>query len=81
VICGKTGTAQNPHGKDHSLFIAFAPRDNPKIAIAVIVENGGYGATWAAPMATLMIEQYLNNGATTQVPTLLDRILKGIVDQ
>jgi penicillin-binding protein 2 len=48
---------------------------------AVIVENGGYGATWAAPMATLMIEQYLNNGATTQVPTLLDRILKGIVDQ
>jgi penicillin-binding protein 2 len=81
VICGKTGTAQNPHGKDHSLFIAFAPRDNPKIAIAVIVENGGYGATWAAPMATLMIEQYLNNGATTQVPTLLDRILKGVVDQ
>jgi penicillin-binding protein 2 len=81
VICGKTGTAQNPHGKDHSLFIAFAPRENPKIAIAVIVENGGYGATWAAPMATLMIEQYLNKGATTQVPTLLDRILKGVVDQ
>ena len=49
-ICGKTGTAQNPHGEDHSVFIAFAPKDNPKIAIAVYVENGGYGASWAAPI-------------------------------
>ena len=57
--CGKTGTAQNPHGKDHSIFIAFAPRNNPKIAISVIVENAGYGATWAAPIAFLMIEKYL----------------------
>ncbi|MCC7298430.1 MAG: penicillin-binding protein 2, partial [Bacteroidia bacterium] len=81
VICGKTGTAQNPHGKDHSLFIAFAPRVNPKIAIAVIVENGGYGATWAAPISTLMIEHYLNKGQEPQVPFLLDRILKGVVDQ
>lgn len=61
VICGKTGTAENPHGKDHSLFVAFAPRENPKIAIAVIVENGGYGSTWAAPIASLMIEQYLTH--------------------
>jgi len=48
-ICAKTGTAQNPHGKDHSLFVAFAPRENPKIAICVVVENAGFGATWAAP--------------------------------
>lgn len=59
TICGKTGTAQNPHGKDHSVFIAFAPRDNPKIAIAVYVENAGYGSTMAAPIASLMIEKYL----------------------
>jgi len=58
-ICGKTGTAENPHGEDHSIFMAFAPKDNPKIAIAVYVENGGYGATWAAPITSLMIEKYL----------------------
>ncbi|MEX1189168.1 MAG: penicillin-binding protein 2 [Bacteroidia bacterium] len=59
TVCGKTGTAQNPHGKDHSIFIAFAPMDNPQIAIAVYVENAGFGATWAAPIASLMIEKYL----------------------
>lgn len=58
-ICGKTGTAENPHGKDHSIFIAFAPMQNPKIAIAVYVENAGFGATWAAPIASLMIEKYI----------------------
>lgn len=57
--CGKTGTAQNPHGNYHSNFIAFAPADHPKIALAVIIENGGYGATWAAPIASLMIEKYI----------------------
>lgn len=57
--CGKTGTVQNPHGDDHSIFIAFAPLDNPKIALSVIVENSGYGSTWAAPIASLMIEKYL----------------------
>jgi penicillin-binding protein 2 len=57
--CGKTGTAQNPHGKNHSIFMAFAPKDNPKIAIACVVENSGYGATWAAPIATLIMEKYL----------------------
>jgi penicillin-binding protein 2 len=65
VMCGKTGTVENPHGKDHSVFVAFAPRDNPKIAIAVVVENSGYGATWAAPIASLMIEKYLK-GYTTK---------------
>jgi penicillin-binding protein 2 len=59
IICGKTGTAQNPHGKDHSVFIAFAPKDNPQIAIAVYVENAGFGATYAAPVASLMIEKYI----------------------
>jgi len=59
-VCGKTGTAENPHGEDHSVFIAFAPKDDPKIAIAVYVENAGFGATFAAPVASLMIEKYLN---------------------
>ena len=61
VICGKTGTVENNKGKDHSVFIAFAPRDNPKIALACIVEHSGnYGGTWAAPIVSMMIEQYLN---------------------
>ena len=59
IICGKTGTAQNPHGKAHSVFVAFAPKDDPKIAIMVFVENAGSGATYAAPIASLMIEKYL----------------------
>lgn len=59
IICGKTGTAQNPHGKDHSIFVAFAPKDDPRIAIAVYVENAGFGSTFAAPIASLMIEKYL----------------------
>jgi penicillin-binding protein 2 len=58
-MAGKTGTADNPHGKPHSNFIAFAPVENPKIAICVIVENAGFGATWAAPIASLMIEKYI----------------------
>lgn len=63
-ICGKTGTAQNPHGDDHSIFMAFAPREDPKIAISVYVENAGFGATWAAPIASLMIEKYLKGTIT-----------------
>ena len=58
-VCGKTGTAQNPRGADNSVFICFAPMDDPKIAIAAYVENGGFGATYAAPMASLMVEKYL----------------------
>ncbi|AKQ46507.1 peptidoglycan glycosyltransferase [Rufibacter radiotolerans] len=65
VVCGKTGTVQNPHGKDHSVFIAFAPKDNPKIAIAVYVENAGGGAVAAAPMASLLIEKYLTDTIKT----------------
>lgn len=59
-VCGKTGTAENPHGDDHSIFIAFAPRDNPKIAIVVYVENAGFGGVWAAPISRLMIEKYIS---------------------
>ncbi len=60
-ICGKTGTAENPFGENHSVFIAFAPMDNPQIAISVVVENAGFGSTWAAPIASLMIAKYLNS--------------------
>ena len=59
-ICGKTGTAQNPHGKDNSVFICFAPKDNPKIAVAAYIENAGFGASWACPIASLLVEKYLN---------------------
>jgi penicillin-binding protein 2 len=59
VICGKTGTAENPFGEDHSIFVAFAPKDDPQIAIAVYVENVGFGSTFAAPIASLMIEKYM----------------------
>ena len=58
-MAGKTGTAQNSHGRDHAIFIGFAPVDDPKIAVAVVVENAGFGATWAAPIASMMMEQYL----------------------
>ncbi|MFN5148054.1 MAG: penicillin-binding transpeptidase domain-containing protein [Flavobacteriia bacterium] len=65
VICGKTGTVQNPHGDDHSTFIAFAPMYKPKIAIAVFIENAkGGGGLWAAPTASLMIEKYINRKVT-----------------
>ena len=71
-ICGKTGTAQNPRGADNSVFICFAPMDHPKIAIAAYVENGGFGATYAAPIASLMVEQYLK-GETSR-PWLEERM-------
>lgn len=64
-IAGKTGTAQNPHGKDHAYFICYAPADNPKIAIAVVVENVGFGATYAAPIAKKLIETYLKKQSNT----------------
>lgn len=63
--CGKTGTAENPHGADHSVFMAFAPVDNPRIAISVYVENGVWGARYAAPIASLLIEKYLNDSIMT----------------
>jgi penicillin-binding protein 2 len=76
TVCGKTGTSQNPHGEDHSVFIAFAPRDNPKIAIAVYVENSGYGGRFAAPIASLMIEKYLNRFIRENRKYLEDRMLE-----
>lgn len=57
-VCGKTGTSQNPHGDDHSLFLGFAPKDNPQVAIAVVVENGRFGATNAVPVARLMLQKF-----------------------
>jgi len=67
TVCGKTGTVQNPHGEDHSVFIAFAPKENPKIAIAVVIENSGYGSVWAAPVASLLIEKYLKGYTNRKV--------------
>ena len=77
TVCGKTGTAQNPHGRDHSLFVGFAPKENPKIAIGIMVENGGWGSDWAAPIATLMMEKYLTD--TIKRPQLEKRMLDGVI--
>lgn len=74
--CAKTGTAQNPHGKNHSWFVAFAPKDDPKIAVAVVVENAGYGATWAGPIAGFMMEQYLNDSIAGDRLAEVERISK-----
>lgn len=73
TVGGKTGTAENPHGPDHSIFMAFAPVENPQIAIAVVVENAGFGSTWAAPIASLMIEKYIKGEVTR--PNLEKRVL------
>ncbi len=59
-FCGKTGTSQNAHGEDHSVFFGFGPRENPTIAIAVFIENAGFGGTWAAPIASLIVEKYVH---------------------
>lgn len=66
VVCGKTGTAQNPHGKDHSAFVGFAPRQNPQIVVAVYIVNGGFGATYGVPIGRLMMEYYLNKGILSE---------------
>ena len=73
-VCGKTSTAQNPRGADNSLFICFAPMDNPKIAIAAYVKNGGFGASFAAPIACLMVERYLKG--TVKRTALEERMKK-----
>lgn len=75
AICGKTGTVENPHGDDHSTFLSFAPKDNPKIAISVYVENGVWGSRWAAPIAGLMIEKYLTDSISN--PALEKRMIEG----
>ncbi|MDP3359263.1 MAG: penicillin-binding protein 2 [Lutibacter sp.] len=78
-ISGKTGTSENPHGQDHSIFIAFAPKDNPKIAIAVFVENGYWGSRWAGPIATLMIEKYLTGKIGR--PLVEESMMKGSIQE
>lgn len=75
VVCGKTGTIQNPHGKDHSAFFAFAPKENPKIAILVYVENGEWGAAYGAPIAGLLIEKYLTGKVAKRKDYLEKRML------
>lgn len=77
-VGGKTGTVQNPHGEDHSLYIGFAPLDEPKIAIAAVVENAGFGASWAMPIANLMMEQYLLGTVNRQY--LLDKFENTIIN-
>ena len=76
-ICGKTGTAQNPRGADNSVFICFAPMDNPKIAVAAYVENAGFGATWSAPIASLLVEKYLTGTISEDRKPLEERMLNG----
>ncbi len=74
---GKTGTAQNPHGDNHSIFIAFAPVEDPKIALSIIIENGGYGSTWAAPIASLMMEKYIRG--YSERPAVEKRMMEGVI--
>ncbi len=74
-VCGKTGTAQNPHGKDHSAFMGFAPYHNPKIAIAVYVENAGFGAAYGVPIGSLMMEKYLTGDISPARKGLEERML------
>jgi penicillin-binding protein 2 len=74
-VCGKTGTAQNPHGKDHSAFIGFAPYQNPKVAVLVYVENGGWGATYGVPIGRLMMEKYLNQTISEEGKFIEDRMI------
>ena len=73
-ICGKTGTSQNPHGEDHSVFIAFAPVDQPEIAIAVMIENAGAGNDVAAPMAGLVAEYYLKDSIPSNRKWLVESV-------
>ncbi len=75
-VCGKTGTAQNPHGRDHSAFMGFAPMNKPKIAICVYVENAGFGATFGVPIGSLMMEKYLNGEISERRKYLEKRMLE-----
>jgi penicillin-binding protein 2 len=74
IVCGKTGTSENKKGKDHSVFVAFAPKDNPKIAIAVYVENAGFGAAVAAPIASLIMEKYIK-GEVSKKKKAVEKIM------
>jgi penicillin-binding protein 2 len=74
-VCGKTGTSENPHGEDHSVFFGFAPRDQPKIAIAVYIENAGWGGSYATPIAGLMMEKYIRGEIMETRKWLEERML------
>lgn len=74
-VCGKTGTAQNPHGKDHSAFIGFAPYHDPKIAVCVYVENAGFGATFGVPIGSLVMEKYLKGEISPSRKYIEERML------
>ncbi|MDD2307577.1 MAG: penicillin-binding protein 2 [Prolixibacteraceae bacterium] len=76
IVCGKTGTVQNPHGADHSAFVGFAPKDNPRIAIVVFVENAGFGATYAAPIGGLLMEKYLNDSISPKHKELEQKLIE-----
>ena len=76
-LCGKTGTAQNPRGADNSVFICFAPKDNPRIAVAAYIENAGFGATWACPIASLLVEKYLNGEIAPNREYVEKRVMDG----
>ena len=76
-VCGKTGTAQNPRGADNSVFICFAPKDNPRIAVAAYIENAGFGATWACPIASLLVEKYLNGEIAPNREYVEKRVMEG----
>jgi penicillin-binding protein 2 len=76
AIAGKTGTSQNPHGDNHAVFVGFAPYENPKIAVAVIVENVGYGSTYAAPIARDIIKAYLQKDKKIETPAYLSSLKK-----
>lgn len=75
-VCGKTGTSENPHGKDHSVFFGFAPRDQPRIAIAVYIENAGWGGSFATPVGGLMMEKYIRGSISERRKWIEERMLK-----
>ncbi len=78
-VAGKTGTAQNPHGNDHSAFMGFAPYNNPKIAIAVYVENGGWGATYGVPIGSLVMEKYLKGSIAPERKAMEQQMLNSTI--
>ncbi|MDE6612873.1 MAG: penicillin-binding protein 2 [Muribaculaceae bacterium] len=78
-VCGKTGTAQNPHGKDHSAFMGFAPYQDPQIAVAVYVENGGWGATYGVPIGSLVMEKYLTGKIAPERKYMEDQMINSSI--
>lgn len=80
-VCGKTGTAENPHGKDHSAFIGFAPYQKPKVAICVYVQNGGFGAAFGVPIGKLMMQKYLNAEFTDADKEQIETLSNTVIEQ